>query len=149
MKLKWNWGTGIALFIIAFLLVNTAIIIFAFGQKVDLVTPNYYEKELKYQDEINAQQKTLQLSEEVKIETAGSVLSLQIPNSFAAKISEGTILLYRPDDSVKDVNVELKPDSTGLQIIQTNKLASGFWKVKINWKSDGVSYSDEKSVFIK
>jgi len=148
MKLKWNWGTGITVFIVFFLLMNVVVIIFAFGEKVDLVTPNYYEKELKYQEEIEAQQKTLDLTEKINVEYQSEVLIIQLPKKFSVKELEGNILLYRPSDSSKDVKIALQPDSTGTQLVPTAGLSKGFWKVKINWLFENGSYSDEKSIFI-
>ncbi|MFA4923125.1 MAG: FixH family protein [Ignavibacteriaceae bacterium] len=148
MKIKWNWGKGIAVFIAFFLLMNVVVIIFAFGQKVDLVTPNYYEKELKYQDEIDAQQKTLQLSENVTVAYQPQILSLQLPKKFYGKEISGNIFLYRPSDSSKDVKVVLQLDSTGKQVISAKQLVKGLWKVQIKWSFQNVSYSDEKSIFI-
>ena len=148
MKLKWNWGTGITVFIIFFLLMNVVVIIFAYGEKVDLVTPNYYEKELKYQEEIEAQQKTLDLTEKINVEYQSEVLIIQLPKKFSVKELEGNILLYRPSDSSKDVKIALQPDSTGTQLVPTAGLSKGFWKVKINWLFENGSYSDEKSIFI-
>jgi len=148
MKLKLNWGTGIALFIVCFLLTNVAIIIFAYGQKVDLVTPNYYEKELKYQEEIDARQKTLQLKENVQVEYRSPNLHLQLPQKFFGQQLEGTILLYRPDDSSKDLKLKLNSDSTGTQLIPVAQLVKGFWKVQIKWSFEKISYSDEKSIFL-
>ncbi len=148
MKLKWNWGTGIVVFIIFFLLMNVVVIIFAFGQKVELVTPNYYEKELKYQEEIDARQKTLQLTENVEVKYQSNLLLIQLPKNFSGKELDGIILLYRPDDSSKDLKIDLKSDSTGAQRFDVSRLAKGYWKVKIKWSLDSVSYSDEKSIFI-
>jgi len=148
MKLKWNWGTGITVFIVFFLLMNVVVIIFAFGEKVDLVTPNYYEKELKYQEEIEAQQKTLDLTEKINVEYQSEVLIIQLPKKFAVKELDGNILLYRPSDSSKDVKITLQPDSTGTQLVPTAGLSKGFWKVKINWLFDNATYSDEKSIYL-
>lgn len=148
MKLRWNWGTGITIFIVFFLLMNVVVIIFAFSQKVDLVTPNYYEKELKYQDEIDAQQKTLDMTEKINVEYQSEALVIQLPNKFSVKELEGIILLYRPSDSSKDIKIALHPDSTGTQLVPTAGLRKGFWKVKINWSSENASYADEKSIFI-
>jgi len=148
MKIKWNWGTGIAVFIASFILINVAVIIFAFGEKVDLVTLNYYEKELKYQDEIDARQKTLQLTENVNVEYQSQIISLQFPQKFHGKEIYGDISLYRPSDSSKDVNIILQPDSTGKQVVSAKQLVKGLWKVQIRWSFENVSYSDEKSIFI-
>ena len=56
MKLKFNWGTGIFLFLVVFLLACAAFIYFAFTQDVNLVHKDYYEKGVNYteQMEINA-----------------------------------------------------------------------------------------------
>ncbi|MCK9426856.1 MAG: FixH family protein [Ignavibacteriaceae bacterium] len=148
MKIKWNWGTGIVVFIAFFIMMNVVIIIFAFSEKVDLVTPNYYEKELKYQDEIDAQQKTLQLGENVSVEYQSQVLSLQLPKKFYGKEISGNILLYRPSDSLKDVKIILQPDSSGKQIVSVKELIKGMWKVQIKWSFENISYSDEKSIYI-
>lgn len=148
MKLKWNWGTGITVFIVFFLLMNVVVIIFAYGEKVDLVTPNYYEKELKYQEEIEAQQKTLDMTEKISVEYQSQVLIIQLPKKFSVKELEGNILLYRPSDSSKDVKITLQPDSTGTQLVPTAGLSKGFWKIKINWLFENATYSDEKSIFI-
>jgi len=148
MKIKWNWGTGIAVFIAFFMLMNVVILIFAFGQKVDLVTVNYYEKELKYQEEIDAQQKTLQLPENVDVKYRDQVLSFQFPQSLIGKEMTGNIFLYRPSDSSKDVKIILQPDSTGRQVVPTKQLIKGLWKIKIKWASNNISYLDEKTIFL-
>ncbi|NCQ18323.1 MAG: hypothetical protein COZ80_10575 [Ignavibacteria bacterium CG_4_8_14_3_um_filter_37_9] len=148
MKIKWNWGTGIAVFIAFFILMNIVVIIFAFGEKVDLVTPNYYEKELKYQDEIDALQKTLQLPENINVQYQLQMITLQFPGKFQGKEISGNIFLYRPSDSSKDVKTVIQLDSTGMQLISTKKMVKGLWKVQIKWSFENASYSDEKSVFI-
>jgi len=148
MKFKWNWGVGISVFIAAFLIVNVVIIIFAFGEKVDLVTPNYYEKELNYQEEIDAQQKTLQLSENINVSYNSPALTIQFPQKFHGKTVDGNILLYRPANSANDLKINLQLSSTGTQTILAKDFAKGLWKVKIKWSFENVTYSDEKSIFI-
>jgi hypothetical protein len=50
---KLNWGTGIVITIIVFPLISFAMIFHFMNQKVDLVTDNYYEKTLVYQNQID------------------------------------------------------------------------------------------------
>jgi len=148
MNIKWNWGTGIAVFIAFFMLMNVAILVFAFGEKVDLVTVNYYEKELRYQDEIDAQQKTLQLSENVDVKYQDQHISCQFHKNFTGKGITGNIFLYRLSNSSKDLKIVLQPDSTGEQIFSTKQLLKGLWKAQIKWTLNNISYSDEKIIFI-
>ena len=49
--MKFNWGTGIFTFIIIFLLLCVAFIIFAVRQGVNLVHDDYYEKGVDYSED--------------------------------------------------------------------------------------------------
>ena len=48
-----NWGYKILFVYIAFVAGILAMVFGSSSQKVDLVTPDYYAKELKYQDKID------------------------------------------------------------------------------------------------
>lgn len=48
--MKFNWGTGITIFIVLFVVSMSAMVFKASQQNVDLVTEDYYEKELAFQD---------------------------------------------------------------------------------------------------
>ena len=60
--MKFNWGTGIFLLYAGFAAVTIALVIFAMTKKVDLVTDNYYDKELKYEEQIQKHLKKLKSS---------------------------------------------------------------------------------------
>ena len=47
--MKFNWGTGIVIFITQFVVSMSAMVFKASQQNVDLVTEDYYEKELAFQ----------------------------------------------------------------------------------------------------
>ena len=49
-------------------------------QDVSLVSDNYYEKSLAYQDEIDKQSRTKSLDEQVKINFTGEVINILFPN---------------------------------------------------------------------
>ncbi len=48
-------------------------------QDVSLVSDNYYEKSLSYQDEIDKQSRTKSLDEQVKINFNGEVINILFP----------------------------------------------------------------------
>ena len=66
-KIKWNWGTGILLSIIVFMAILIGIVYVFMNQDVDLVTKDYYGKELRYQDQINKINNTSESGKEVGI----------------------------------------------------------------------------------
>ena len=51
--MKFNWGTGIFMFLALFLLASAAFIIFAVRQDVNLVHKDYYEKGVDYTEQMN------------------------------------------------------------------------------------------------
>ncbi len=52
-----NWGVGIAIVYILFVLGMLTLVFKSRSQKIDLVTENYYQQELAYQEEIDAKQR--------------------------------------------------------------------------------------------
>lgn len=143
-----NWGYKIAIFYGGFVIVVLASVFFAMSQKVDLVTDNYYEKELKYQEQINKSQRTKALKEKTSIEVSPSGIKLKFPILPDKNTRNDYILLYRPSDPSKDIKLNISTDSFGFQYIPAEKISRGFWKVKLSWTSGGSEYYDESIINI-
>lgn len=141
-----NWGYRIAIFFGAFVLITTGVTVYLMNQKVDVVTENYYEKELKYQDQIDKVTRTRALRESVEITNTGKELIVKFPNLPDKNQSKDLISLYRPSDDSKDVKIPVLTDTSRTQVVGIDRLAKGYWKVKINWTSGGSEYYYE-SVF--
>ena len=65
--MKISWGTGIVIGIVVFVVFTLSMTVIFMTQDVHLVTDNYYEKTLTYQDEIDKQSRTKALDDKVKI----------------------------------------------------------------------------------
>lgn len=142
--MKMNWGTGIILSFVIFVGAIALIIIFPFNQKVDLVTNDYYERELRYQEQIDKTSRTAMLEEEIKINRNKNTVEIIYPGSYG-KIS-GEIIFYRPSDSSKDIEFNIAADSAGKQVIDIGSLVPGLWKLKISWNMNGQGYYIEKII---
>jgi nitrogen fixation protein FixH len=70
--------------------------------------------------------------------------------SFPKELAEvkGDILFYRPSDSAKDFNTEIKIDATHELRISTSTLQSGIWKIKVNWEGDNTPFYKEATIQI-
>ncbi len=147
--MKISWGTGIALTIIVFMLSSFGFIYFSFTQDVDLVEENYYEKEIKYQEQIERINRANALSEKVDIKISDSMLEVNFPAVFSADSVSGKILLYRPSKEKSDLLYEIKLNSENKLYIPTNNLSLGMWKVKVNWTAEGLDYYTEKIIMIR
>ena len=82
---KISWGTGIAIGIIVFVVISITMTVIFMTQDVSLVSNNYYEKSLSYQDEIDKQSRTKSLDEQVKINFNGEVINILFPSTYLDK----------------------------------------------------------------
>jgi len=144
-----NWGTGILIGIIIFIVITVTMTVIFMNQDVNLVTDKYYEKSLKYQDEIDKQSRTNSLNEEVKINFNGQELSFLFPEDYKNKNISGEIYFYRPSNPRLDFKIPLLLNVDGSQIIPTQRLEKGFWRLKLNWTMDGNRYYNERALTIE
>lgn len=137
-KLKWNWGTGIVLFIIGFVLLNMVFGFIALNTKVDLVRTDYYESELKYQDVINKKKAFRDLEVKPKLIRSEGTVTFQFPGN--TKNLTGKIHFYRPSDANLDRKFTFRLDAVESITLQTGVLLKGFWKADIEFTDGGNTY---------
>ncbi len=147
--MKISWGVGITITIIVFTVVSVAFIFFAFSQDVNLVTDDYYARELAYEDQIQKIKRTKELPEQLNIAVDNNYIYLQFPKMFDKDSIKGTILLYRPASRHKDAVYSITPNDSNLVVIPTDTLIEGMWRIKVEWNANDTSYYNEKIVMVK
>lgn len=141
-----SWGYKI---FIAYTTFASGILFLAYKasqQNFDLVTENYYEAELKYQDVIDQKGNVSKLSEPPKISHTVNSVSVQLPKEFANKNVQGEIYLYRPSDASKDVRQNFST-AQGFYEMPLGKQLSGSYDLKLSWQADGKRFFNEQRVF--
>lgn len=146
--MKMNWGKGIAVVYISFVVLVLGLVIYFMTQDVDLVTHKYYDEEIKYQAQIERIKRTNELTEKPLLEIENQSLKLVFPKNLLDKHIEGTINFYRPADQSKDFSVHIDLEHDGIQNINSNKLQPGLWKVKLSWNCSGEEYYDEQVIHL-
>ncbi len=147
--MKISWGVGIAITIIVFTIVSILFIVFAFSQDVNLVTDDYYAKELAYQDQIDKEKRTQELPEQLKISVDNNYIFLQFPKIFSGKNIEGSVQLYRPASRHNDAVYTIAVNDSNLFVIPTDSLIEGMWRVKVDWAVDSTTYYNEKIIMVR
>ena len=120
-KSKFNWGTGILITIIVFMVITIGTVVYLMNQDVDLVASDYYDKGIHHQEQIDRMNRTNKMGDEVSISPENGFVRLVLPKSFAQKSLTGTIQFYRPSDSKKDFAVALSIDTSAQQLISTQR----------------------------
>jgi len=140
-----DWGKGIALTIIGFVvLIVTMVVISVRMDGIELVTENYYEEEIKYQDRIDESNSAEELGREViSYDTQSKVIELDLPNG-----TIGSLQLFRPSDSSLDQTIKVEVTHSGKTAVPVEQLKSGYWKVQLNWSENGVQHYQEKKITI-
>lgn len=138
-----DWGKGILLTIIAFVgFILTLVVISVRQDDIHLVTENYYEKEIKYQDQIEREKSAAGLDREVLVFDSQSK-SMQLDLPVGAK---GNLQLFRPSDARLDQELSLDITEVGKTTVPLDKLKSGYWRVQLTWTENGVEFYKEKKI---
>jgi hypothetical protein len=144
-KLNWAWFIGVLY--TAFALTFIGILLYSFTQKVELVTDDYYQKDLVYQSKIDAMKRTNQFADSIVIDQKNKQLTVQLPREISNQKTKGNIQIYRPSDSKLDKNLEFSLDTNHTQEISAD-LKRGLWTVKLSWSFNDSAYYYEKQIFI-
>ena len=144
MRISWGYKIfiGYSLFVMGILF----LVYKANQQSYDLVTENYYEAELKYQDVIDQKGRTAALSASPKITHSTDAVSVQLPAEFSRADVKGEIYLYRASDASKDIR---QPFSTtdGFSELKLGRELSGSYELKLSWQAGGKSFYHESRIF--
>jgi len=143
------WPIVITAYFVVFFSGLVAFIVFATTRQVDLVRPDYYEEEVRYQQQLDRVQRTQALPERVSVtyDPARHWITVTLPKAHAQS-SSGQIHLYRPSDAKLDQRFPLAPDVAGAQRIDASKLRSGLWNVRVEWVVQEQQYYFNQSVII-
>src|SRR3954452_2338030 len=147
MKLKLNWGWALTLVFIAFATYIGILVYKCTQQKLDLVSSDYYNEELKYQDKIDGMQNAKQLTPVQLVQTSDG-LSLQLPKELNGHALTGQVWLYCPAHAALDYKAPLQVNNEGVMLIDKKKLADANYTVKITWEAGETKYYNEQPLTI-
>ena len=147
--MKWSWGVGITLTIIVFTIISLLFIYFAFNQDINLVRDDYYEAEVQFNEKLETIKRTKKLTEELKIKLIPNFISVQFPAEIGDQEISGTIFLYRPSDEKLDFELPIEIDSSKNQLIPTDKMITGQWKIQVDWTADTNRYFNNKILMVQ
>lgn len=144
--MKISWGHKIAAVYLLFVAGILFLVFKANNENYDLVTENYYEEELKFQNVIDQKDRALSLSAQPQVAYDNGEMTIQFPEEFANKELKGELYLYRPSDAKKDIRKPFTIAGTQLKIALPS-INAGMYDIKISWQADGQSYLHEQKKF--
>ncbi|MFN8321696.1 MAG: FixH family protein [Chitinophagales bacterium] len=145
---KINWGWKIVILYSAFVVMILTLVYKSAQNKIEIVTPDYYQKELAYQSQIDKEQRTQHLKEQLQWQVSGKQIHLKFPAEVAGKNVKAEILFYRANNSNQDFKMNALADSTGSCLITSDKFEKGVYQMQIDWTAEGVSYYNKATINI-
>jgi nitrogen fixation protein FixH len=143
------WPLGIVLTLVLFFVGTIGLVVMACSQRADLVSPDYYERELKFQSRIDQVERTRHAAGQavVAYDEGARCITVSLPAAQAGHDISGHIELYRPSAAGMDREVKFMPDAKGLQRLDAAGLVPGLWKVRVSWTFEQKDYFlDEKII---
>jgi len=144
--MKFNWGTGIALFYTTFVVVLVIIVFKTTSVDNSLVSDQYYADDLNYQQQYDKMTNTAALAEDlaIRFRSQDELVEFVFPEGLES--ASGEIFFFCPSDSRSDFKLAIRPDTGRRQEVATSGLKSGLWRIKVNWKAGGVAYYTEEVI---
>ena len=144
-----SWGIRITILYLSFVGLILTLVFLSSRQKVELVSKDYYEQELKYQNKIDAIKNINALSNAVLVTNHLGKVNIAFSEYFSNSKIKGTIYFFRPSDSSMDYKLDINPSANGIQTIETNRLIKGLYTLQISFDFEGKEYYKEESIFIE
>ncbi len=140
--MKINWGTGIVIAFVLFIgFILYFVVLASTDEKAnhDLVTEHYYEKELDFQNQIDATRNAGSLKGRIRLQQTASGLLILFPGSWDHNSIKGNITLYRPSNRKLDFEVPIRLTDS-LMLVPSWRLPDGRWDLTIRWETSGTEY---------
>ncbi|MDX1652555.1 MAG: FixH family protein [Brumimicrobium sp.] len=139
-----NWGKGIAIFLVLFIAFITSLAVILMKANADLVSEDYYKKEVAYGKEIDAEQNALNENLILKTDVSEGGVFLQILNT--VETGQINVHLLRGNDPNQDIIVSTPGPST---FIPKEKLSKGKYLLTVSWNKDNKDYQLKKEIWVE
>lgn len=149
-KILNPWPVSIIAFFALAICGAIAWVIFCSHHRVDLVAADYYEQEIRYQDQMDRTHRaaSLQVPAKIDYDDVTRHITISLPTELARQELKGWVQLYRPSAASKDQKFPLQVDATGAQSINAQKLSDGLWHVRVSWNANGSDYFCEQKLVV-
>ncbi|MFD2933483.1 FixH family protein [Spirosoma flavum] len=140
-----NWGKSIILVFVLFAGFIGTLVYLMTRQHVDLVSDNYYQNEIEYQQHIDRVANARHNSSTTMTYQADQQ---QVIFVLPSTLQKGEITFYRPSDSQQDFRITIPAKHPTRQVIPTKALAKGNWRVQFTWSDGQLEYYKEEQIFL-
>jgi hypothetical protein len=144
--MKFNWGHGILIFIIIFLVLSVIFIVFSLNQNHDLVEDDYYDQGAGYSNQIEINKRSYAFRDSITVAATDSAVKVTLCQSLVNSGDTLYVYFFRPSDKKSDYKVKFPMSETA--IVPVSVLKRGRYLVKLSWVHHNEVYQVEKEISI-
>jgi hypothetical protein len=145
--MKMNWGNWIFVSFVLFAGFIATLVTVCVREDISLVSKDYYQKELVYQDQIGRIENASLLAVKPSIKVIGEH-ALQISFDQFHRIEKGELQLFRPSDAAMDKNFHIEASNTQKQFFSTETMQKGMYRARMVWTMGEKEFYIEEVIFI-
>jgi hypothetical protein len=148
---NFSWGHGVVIALFAFIVfILSMLFLFPNGQKnSEMVTDNYYEEELQYQDVIDAKKRADNLQEKPTYSQDTSGIKIVFPKGYDNSNTTVKFVLNRTDDQNLDIKKSEQLNADQSILIPAKVLKPGNYTLRLTWTKDKTDYRLDYDVIWK
>jgi nitrogen fixation protein FixH len=105
----------------------------------DLVVEDYYQQELKFQEDINKEENAKDLASNLNWQKTNEGIIISFPKDLDSNNIKGKVFLYRPSNKQLDFEIPISLSNHNL-LIPDNSLLDGRWNIKVDWTYNSQDY---------
>ena len=140
-----NWGKGIIIGMVLFMGFILTLVVIMMRQDIDLVQEDYYQKELEYNKQYDAEVNYMNAKDSIWMELSSDNLYLHFPEEF--QTGKASVQLIRPNDKKMDVNLSL--EALGTVTIPLKNIAKGRFNCKVSGSLNGKPYEMSQQITVQ
>lgn len=142
-----SWGNRLVLVFVGFALLIGTLVYKSMHTKFELVSKDYYNDELRYQDKIDGKANAATISSISVVENAEAII-INLPSEHAGHAITGEAWFYCGSNASFDRKISLSTAAHNQLVVLKKNLAKTNYRLKLSWEDSTKKYYDEQLISI-
>ncbi len=142
-----SWGYKILVMYSAFALLIGALVFGSYQQDVNLVSKDYYQREIDFQQVIDGRNNLQKIAAQPEIVLMKDVLEVKLPQG-TSELKNLEIWFYNVSKPAADIKFNEESTSKRIFSFPLTPIHNGQYNLKIKWVENGLPYYFDKEMSI-
>ncbi len=142
-----NWGNKLVLVFVGFAALIGTLVYKSMNTKFELVSKDYYDDELRYQDKIDGRSNAAKISGVSVAENTDAVI-ITLPAEQQGHNITGEAWFYCSSNASSDRKIALTTAVHNQLVVFKKDLVKTNYRLKLSWQDSTAQYYDEKQITV-